>query len=249
MWWTNDTMTLLTLLSRRASGPTYLDNVLALNPIAYWPLNETSGTNADNAQGNADRDGTYTGVVLNSVASPITGDNAPLFDGTSDFVDVNTASLNSVFNGSELTLSMWFKVSAAGVWSDSTYRRLYYLLVDGSNFLTLQKTNTTNQIQFAYSAAAVLENVVDTSLAGTTDWVHVAYTVSKANERTTPYINGSPITGTTTLGVWVGGAFSHARIGAQLGTPTQVWDGYLSHVAIFASELTAAQVTTLATAV
>jgi len=56
------------------TGPNgYINKVLSIQPnnlLAYWPLNETSGTNADNAEGTATRDGTYTGVDLNQIAGP-----------------------------------------------------------------------------------------------------------------------------------------------------------------------------------
>ena len=46
-------------------------DVLALSPIAYWRLNETSGTLADNigSLGNA-ADGTYTDAVTLGAAGP-----------------------------------------------------------------------------------------------------------------------------------------------------------------------------------
>jgi hypothetical protein len=52
---------------------TYKDKVLGTVPddlIAYWTLAETSGSTADNAEGTAARDGTYTGVTLNSSTGP-----------------------------------------------------------------------------------------------------------------------------------------------------------------------------------
>ena len=50
-----------------AGGATYYKKVLATEPanlLAYWPLNEGSGSVADNLEGTAARDGAYTGVTL-----------------------------------------------------------------------------------------------------------------------------------------------------------------------------------------
>ena len=52
----------------------YSDAVLALSPVAYWRLGEPSGTIADNAEGTAALDGTYTNSPTLGVAGLLTRD-------------------------------------------------------------------------------------------------------------------------------------------------------------------------------
>ncbi|GAI14148.1 unnamed protein product, partial [marine sediment metagenome] len=77
----------------------YDDKVLGMDPIAYWPLSETSGLVA-NCLVNPAQNGVYTGVTL---GQPGIGDGntAPYFDGTNDYVDVLTAAFIAAYNGSE----------------------------------------------------------------------------------------------------------------------------------------------------
>ena len=73
--------------------------ILALNPIAYWKLDETSGTTAINygTLGTA-ANGTYSGATLGQVAAP-GGGLAPLFDGANDLLNIYSVALQGAFNG------------------------------------------------------------------------------------------------------------------------------------------------------
>ena len=68
--------------------PDYLDALLALNPIAYWPVNETNGTVADDTVGNID--GIYrNGVVLGGTgAITNSSDTAITLDGNNDYLEI-----------------------------------------------------------------------------------------------------------------------------------------------------------------
>jgi len=63
----------------------YSDEVIADAPLAYWRLDETSGTTANDAIGS--NHGTYTGgYTLNQPGIPSTGRPAALFNGSSGYV-------------------------------------------------------------------------------------------------------------------------------------------------------------------
>jgi len=95
-------------------GLGYSSAVLALNPIAYWRLGESSGTVADNAQGTAALDGTYTTSPAPTfgVAGPLTGDSntAVTMSGASNVQVASNAALNGLTN---LTLALWVKNTAS----------------------------------------------------------------------------------------------------------------------------------------
>jgi len=92
-----------------AAGVSYSEAVLADNPIGYWRLGETSGSNALDASG-SDLHGSYRGVVtLGQQAGVVTdSDTSALFDGSTAHVDVGHRSiLNGLTN--DFTVEAWVK--------------------------------------------------------------------------------------------------------------------------------------------
>lgn len=86
------------------SGLTYVQKLLAMGPVALYPLNETSGTSALDISG-GNNHGTYSGGVTLGQPSITPGSTAvcPLFDGTSGFVTLpNNANL-TLATASEFT--------------------------------------------------------------------------------------------------------------------------------------------------
>jgi hypothetical protein len=230
----------------QAGDPTmaYTNKVKALAPIAYWPLAEPSGSVATDESGNS-RNGAYTGVDLGQTGIG-DGRTCPLFDGTNDYTDIYSASLASAFNKDEGTAAIWLKVAEAGVWTDATTRRLLVLQADANNRILLTKGSTNNQLVIAYTAGGTTEQVTIT--ASSTAWLHLAMTWSKAADEVKAYFNGTQSGSTqATLGTWSGSlASTTTLLGAISKTPTQVWNGYLAHAAIWTTPLSAAQIATLA---
>lgn len=213
--------------------------------LAYWPLWEASGSVADNFEGTAARDGSYTGVTL---GQPGIGDGrtSPFFDGVNDYVNVFSGSFRDAFNGQELTIAGWAKVNEASVWSDGAMRQCIRLLVDGNNHLYIRKTTTNNLLGFYYKGGGTATLAVTTTLS-TTSWFHWAMTISKTANEMKAYINGSQV-GTTQsgFGAWVGLLnASQCCIGAAITTPSEVWHGWLPHFAVWSTPLTAPQIARL----
>ncbi|HKW30231.1 MAG TPA: LamG-like jellyroll fold domain-containing protein, partial [Verrucomicrobiae bacterium] len=75
----------------------YQQSLMSLNPIAYWPLNETSGTVAHDLVGNYN--GTYIGGCTLAQSGPTNSifgspSRSVLFDGTSGYVDIPEGPFN-----------------------------------------------------------------------------------------------------------------------------------------------------------
>jgi len=90
----------------------YADEVIADAPLAYWRLDETSGTTANDAIGS--NHGTYTGgVTLNQPGIPSTGRPSVSLNGSSGYVNIpHHASLSIT---GDLTVEAWvYRSSAAG---------------------------------------------------------------------------------------------------------------------------------------
>ena len=237
-------------LTGQGSLQSYSDKVLNTqnaNLIAYWRLQEPSGTNADNYEGTAARDGTYTGVTLGQTGIG-DGLTVPLFDGANDFVDVFSSSLDTAFNLSEGSVILWMQVSGVGVWTDGALRYMLRFRVDGSNQLALLKRSQNNQVRLIREGANVIDQV-DLGGQSDTDFVAWGFTWSEAADEVIAYKDGVQVGSTQTgLGASSGNLSSiNTTIGSHTTTPAQVWDGQLGHVAIWDTPLSAAQMSTLAT--
>lgn len=224
-----------------ASG-SYIDTVLATSPIAYWPSNETSGTTADNAEGTAARDGTFNAVSLNNDSTGPFGTGAPLFDGTSSYVNTYSSSLDSAFNGQLVTCAVWAKLNTSG-----SNKRLFRVSADANNniIIVLESTN----INFFYRAGGTVNATGLTAHGITaTNWHHFALTASKSSDEVKFYIDGSQFSTTLTgLGTWAGSLSSTlVTIGSNDTSPTQVFNGWIAHMGIWASALSGSTINTLA---
>lgn len=213
--------------------------------IAYWPLWESSGTVAVDVSGNG-RDGAYTAVTLGQSGIG-DGRTCPLFNGTSSFVNVFSASLQGAFVGGEGTLSLWMRVANAGVWTDGVQRRGIRLAVDGNNTINIGRLTTNNQFRWTYAAGAVTKSVTKSSLT-TTDWMHIALTWSKSADLMVAYFNGTQEGTNNALGTWAGSlASTLCTIGATSTAPLDVWSGTEAHVALWNNALGASTIASLAT--
>ena len=233
------------MLMRRGGAVSYTQKVLGIqsaNLIAYWPLSETSGTAADNAEGTAARDGTYSNVTLANSTFP-NGDNAALFvPGSSSYIDIYSTSLRDAYNAELATIALQFKVRVASVWTDGVGRRLFTLQSDGSNYINVAKASAANRIAIERLAGGAVEVHNEDSFSST-DWVKLVITIDAANDRIRYYINGSLVDTDTGLGVYANLlAATTTVIGANSTTPAASFDGWIGRVGIWDIEWTQADV-------
>jgi hypothetical protein len=225
----------------------YINKILSFSPMAYWPLNETSGVDADNAEGTAARDGTYSGVTLDNSTGP---DEQPvgLWDGANDTCDIQTASLASAFNGPAGTIAVWCKVINAGFWTDANNRAAFRVLADANNYVIIYSPVGHNTITMVYNAGATTKQVIRSSYSPTS-WFHLAMTWDAAAGATgemKAFFDGAQYGSTQTLlGTWAN-SLTESNIGSN-ATPASVWSGWLAHAAVWDSALTPAQIASLAT--
>lgn len=235
-------------LAGGANPLAYTNKVIALNPIAYWPLAEASGTVMTDESGNG-RNGAYraSGEPLLGQTGIGDGRTAALFDGTNDYANAFSASTQAAFNGPEGTIALWFKAGGAGVWTDATDRRLAQFRVDANNRAYLQRSTTNNVITANYIAGGTAKAVNFTTAAPTT-WQHFAMTWSKTADQMIAYVNGVQVGAIQTgLGTWAGSlATTLTVLGASDTSGSNPWSGSEAHTAVWALALSAAQVAILA---
>lgn len=93
----------------KATTSSYRSTVLADSPVAYYRLNEATGTSAADSAGL--NTGTYTGgFTLSQAGATSDSDKATLFDGSTGFVTVPNATALQL--GDNFTLEAWVKLTA-----------------------------------------------------------------------------------------------------------------------------------------
>lgn len=214
------------------------------NLLALWRLNETSGATADNAEGTAARDGTYTGVTLNNSTGP-DGEPVPLFDSTNDFVNVYSDSLRDAFNGAEGTAMVFAKVYNVGVWTNGSRNVALCLRTDSTSLIYLWVPTANNTISIRYYASATDDDITEAGHSET-GWLHFAATWHASNDEFKAYLDGALIDTATTIGAWQGLlTATQTVIGGQSTAPNWLWYGWLSNAAIWSKALTGPQIATI----
>ena len=235
------------------SGKSYTKKVINIDPAnlaGYWPMNEASGATADNAEGTAARDGTYTGVTL---GQPGIGDGntCPYFDGANDIMNLNSASLGAACISDEMTIMCWAKVANAGVWTDGLWAYIMVLTYGSStDLMWIIKSNVNNKLQFNTEWGNGGPTVPQFTPISTTDWMHLAITMSVSADEVWAYVNGVKTSGVpgsgmlTQLDIVLDPV--RALVGARHSTVVDCFNGYIAHAAIWTSALTPAQIAELA---
>ncbi len=208
-----------------ASSSLYLDDisVTEVSPLVGLPTN---------------------GVTLGATASGHLT-NAYSFNGTNNNVNIYSSDLNSAFNPNEGTIVAWAKVANSGVWTDGTQRDVFAMTADGSNYIVLYKTTSSNSFSAQYQAGGVAKAVGIS--ASSTSWMQIVMTWSKSSDQVKVYLNGSQTGSTLTgLGSFVGNIGSAvATIGAGNTSAAQPWSGLINDVHLYGRALTAAEISDL----
>lgn len=202
--------------------------VAAANLIAWWKLDETSGTTATDSS-NYGNNGTLTNGPL--WMSGIK-DNAVYFDGSNDYIEMTDASVWD-FGTGDFTLSAWMKSTNSG-WgwvlsrlNDATTGDLWRFGTKSDNTLIFKDTVAWQDVN---STASVNDGA----------WHHVA--AVRSSGTVTLYIDGSS-DGSGTADSDFSGT-EKLRIGRWQGG-SDFWDGLLDDVRIYNKALSANEVASI----
>lgn len=228
------------------SGGGYFDRIRSISPsnqIAFYKGNEASGTAIVDSSGEANN-GVYTGVDLQNADGPV-GWKVPYWDGANDVGNIYSAAFNTDFSGAKGALAGWFKVSAAGDWTDATIRYLF-ILYTGTNLIRVFKNTTNNQMIATYICGGVTKTITKSSYSPTT-WIPfvVNWEDSANGDRFQWFMSGTQEgTDQTGFGAWSGALGSTTTcLGAGATTPSNVWKGHLMPFVIWKNyNLTAADI-------
>ncbi len=155
----------------------YSTEVIADSPIAYWRMGEASpATTADNAEGNAAKDGTYTNCVSGNYGSlgAIPGDTAITFT-TAQNNFVQLPSISELDGVGEVAIECFVKVTALS----STY--VIISNSNGGDFPLKISINSTGKIVHTSdgSVGTRTKQSTDSITAGTFWWIAVVRDASR----------------------------------------------------------------------
>ncbi len=155
----------------------YRNAILADNPIAYWRLGESSGTTAQDQQGQ------YPGSYENGVGLAKPGalagdtDTSVSFNGTSQYMDVPYAP---ALNPTTFSIDAWVYLTGGagtyrGIMASRYYPQGWSLYAGGSNDFEFWLNNGSSVVQLAGGTATLN---TWTYLAATFDGTHVTFYVN-----------------------------------------------------------------------
>jgi hypothetical protein len=230
------------------ASKSYQAAVLETNPIAYWPFNETSGTTAHNIANDEDSslDGTHINITLADTLGPFV-DHSPRFNGTNSRTNIYSAAFDSLFDGDLGSVMMWFRLNSVSTWVDGNVHDGFTILADANNYLLMRVYGgTDNRFTVRHRASSnTISADIDTS---SDDWIHLVMTWNRADDRVRVYMDSvrQNVVQSLPMGPFVGALDSNRTvIGAAFATGAFNWDGNISHVAFWDTELTQAQVSDL----
>jgi hypothetical protein len=218
------------LLETGSAALTYAETILADSPVAYWRLGESAGTTADNAEGTAALDGTYSGSPTLGATGLLTGDSdTAVTFGTSKYVSVaHDAALNfsDVFS-----LEFWVKVPSLSAW-------MSVIAKGGATGWQVGVSVNRQVVVYLQNTINVRGGSVGTLQDGTT--YHVVVTKNGGNYATV-YINGSDASATATAKT-AGDTTGSLYLATYTGS-SEWLSGTLDEVAVYDYALTSTQVT------
>lgn len=216
----------------------YAAAVLADTPVAYWRLDETSGTTAHDSSGHGN-DATYIGGVHPGTAGAITNDpdTAATFDGATGYVDGGS---RFAFAGAQpFSLEAWVRASSTTSYLGIASREDtsggppsegYILFVSPSDGV----------FGFQRLDGSSLTSITSTSVASASAYVHIVATYDGV--QMSVYVNGAS-EATETASFSIAGASNDMVVGAEAGGGEDFFDGAMDEVAVYDHALTAARVT------
>lgn len=210
-----------------ARAGTYADKILALNPIAYWKLDETSGTTAYDSSGNH-YDGTYYGVTLDQIDGPgSTMGRAGLWDGINDYVNVFSAPLASAIDTDHYTVVLWFRAASADMWGTG-YHLLFDMVRSANNhYSNIANFNDANHLSVRRYAGTIQSEGFSENRVG--EWIFAAITVDVSANKLYGYRDDDQSSVSSATGTFE--TITSADIGGRAtlyGSPA-----YIQHVAYY----------------
>ena len=205
--------------------------------IAYWPLDESTGTTADDATGT--NDGTLVGGPVWQPGGGI-NDGALSFDGVDDRVDIGNLDISG---GSGMTIAMWTRVDGFAFADGRFISKANG--VDDANHWWMLSTLDQTALRLRLKLDGTTQTLVTpTGQFASGEWFHLAATYDGTNMRI--YKNGVEIASAAASGTISTDAGVAASLGNQPSGGARAFQGLLDDARIYSRALTATELLALA---
>ena len=178
--------------------------------IAYWILNESSGTYAYDTSG-YNFHGLYVGnVSLGQEGIEDNNTSVYFTNSLSCRLDLSNSGVHTLMNFSEGTLCFWSKPNNASQWTDGVGKYILYIQPSVTNNIFIIKMPASNTIRLSMQEAGVSRGFVDKVVTPLPEsgWIHIGVTWSAISGIATLYYNGSAVVSTLTwAGLWSSTSF------------------------------------------
>ena len=221
----------------------YSDDILALGPIAYFKLDETSGTALADASGNI-ADGSYINAPTLGQPPAVGAGTAVEFDGTTQYGQSGTDSALS--GATQCTLIGWLKLTQPLGNSGDGRGAFLNWFVDSNNYLELVIDDTAGTFQFNLRNGGLWKRVnTQAGYATEADYIMVAAVFNAGTVDL--YIDGAAVAVTYVLNQAVSAlpTGSGPWYVAYRAINLSYWGGLLDDFAVFDKLLTAQQISDL----
>ena len=211
-------------------------DISSLNPNAWYKLDSSEIFNSTSTEWSVDNNA-YPSVYKSSLN----------FNGSSNYIDCGSASyLNGL---SQFSVSCWFNLNTAA--SNKTIASDWFYNSGVKGHFALQSTSAADSdyglLFLVKKSNDVGQNYVTTGRILTQNtWNHAVFAYNSGT--VTCYINGQgpvSLSTTGTLPTTLTSQNGNLNIGKFGGSLTRLWDGEISQVSIFNTELTSSEVTTI----
>lgn len=224
-----------------STGSGYSAAVLADSPLAYFRLDETSGTTLTDSSGNA-HNGTYVSPTLGVTGATSDGDKAATFNGTSAYAFAAGGGAAWVpTHASSWTFECWAKFTSTGFAGLATIRTPSPFADSGITCnITIGRTAGRIGAE-TWDWANSGSRVISSANNNDGNWHHVAVTFDQPTNTLKLYIDGS-LNDTKTQGTTGGAGNRQVTLAANNGGTSQWFPGSLDEFAVYGAALSAARI-------
>lgn len=201
-------------------------NLFGSNLLAYWTLDELSGTVANDRSGNG-RNGAYANVTLGQPGLATSRPSAS-FNGTSSRVNIYSTSLRDAFSGEEGFMSIFIKPFEAATFGVNKRLLQFYCSNGDAVYFNVEGATRSVRVSHYSNVGATfkfVEFIVDTN----TRAMNLTATWSKSQNKLNFAVNGVQMGyDVTGLAAFVGTLDSSFTMIGALSAGSTFWKGWAS---------------------
>ncbi len=212
-------------------GSTYSNLVLADGAVGFWPLNESTGTTANNqgSSGSVDNGNYENGVTL-GFPGPLTNN----LNTAAGFMASNDTEValpyDALLNGQAFTVEAWAEMTGPGQSIDDGYQAIYNSRASGYEGATLYGLYGGDWIAYSGSGSAftAMDSKVPVQIG---QWAYTALTYDGATQRY--YVNGVLVFSTNAIYSADQASQESIGTGGIVSSPEYYFEGNIADVAVY----------------